>query len=78
MSRIRATLLAALAGILITTGGCADAPTAPTATAGPSLNRALGDSVSDANRNPGGGQGQQKNDDGAEITIQSGYIGAGG
>jgi hypothetical protein len=77
MSRIRATLLAALAGILITTGGCADSATAPAAAAAPSLNRALGDSVSDANRAPGNGQGQQKNDDGAEITLQSGYLGAG-
>jgi len=77
MSRIRATLLAALAGILITTGGCADSATAPTAAAAPSLIRAVGDSVSDANRAPGSGQGQQKTDDGGEVTIQSGYISGG-
>ena len=78
MSRIRATLLAALAGILITTGGCADSATAPTAVAAPSLNRVVGDSVSDVNRAPASGQGQQKTDDGGEITIQSGYIHGGG
>lgn len=78
MSRIRATLLATLAGILITTGGCADSATAPTAVAAPSLNGVVGDSISDANRAPAVGQGQQKTDDGGEITIQSGYIGAGG
>ena len=77
MSRIRATLLATLAGILITTGGCADSATAPTSVAAPSLNRAVGDSVSAANRPPAVGEGQQKAHDGAEITIQSGYLGAG-
>lgn len=77
MPRIRAYLLAALAGILITTGGCADSATAPTAVAAPSLNRAVGDSVSDANRAPAAGQSQQKTNDGGEITIQSGYLGAG-
>ncbi len=74
MPRIRAYLLAALAGILIIAGGCADSATAPTTVAAPSLNRAMGDSVSDANRAPAAGQGQQKTDDDGEITIQSGYI----
>jgi hypothetical protein len=77
MSRIRATLLAALAGILITAGGCADSATAPTAVAEPSLNRVVGDSVSSVNRHRGADQGQQKTDDGDEITIQSGYISGG-
>jgi hypothetical protein len=70
MSRIRATLLAALAGILITTGGCADSPTAPTAAAGPSLNRALGDSIAASNRPA------SQDDDG--VTVQSGFIKGGG
>jgi hypothetical protein len=69
MSRIRATLLATLAGILITTGGCADSPTAPTAVAGPSLNRALGDSIAAANR-------PASQDDG--VTVQSGLMKGGG
>lgn len=73
MSRIRATLLAALAGILITAGGCADSATAPTAAAGPSLDRAQRDTTPGANP----GQGQQKDRDGGEITIQSGYISGG-
>lgn len=77
MPRIRAYLLAALAGILITAGGCADSATAPTAVAAPSLNRSVGDSISDANRAPASRQGEQKHDDGGEITIQSGYLGAG-
>jgi hypothetical protein len=77
MSRFRATLLAALAGILITAGGCADSATAPTAVAEPSLNRVVGDSVSAVNRPPSAGGGQQKTDDGGEITIQSGYISGG-
>lgn len=77
MSRTRACLLATLAGILITAGGCADSPTVPAAVAAPSLNRVVGDSISDANRPPAAGQGQQKTDDGGEITIQSGYISGG-
>jgi hypothetical protein len=77
MTRIRAYLLATLAGILITAGGCADSATAPTAVAAPSLNRAVGDSVSAVHRPPAAGEGQQKTGDGGEITIQSGYLGAG-
>jgi hypothetical protein len=77
MSRIRATLLATLAGILITAGGCADSATAPTSATDPSLNRAVGDSVSAVHRPPTAGEGQQKTDDDAEITIQSGYISGG-
>lgn len=70
MSRIRATLLAALAGILITTGGCADSATAPTAAAGPSLDRAQGDSTAASNRPA------SQDDDG--VTAQSGFIKGGG
>lgn len=70
MSRTRACLLATLAGILITTGGCADSATAPTAIAGPSLDRAQGDSTAAANRPP-------SQDDGG-ITVQSGLIKGGG
>lgn len=66
MFRSRPYLLAALAGILITTGGCADSATAPSAAAGASLDRAQGDSASTANR-PGDGT----------VTIQSGYISGG-
>jgi hypothetical protein len=71
MSRIRACLLATLAGILITAGGCADSATLPAAAAaGPSLDRAQGDSISNANR-PSNGDG--------EITTQSnGFMVVGG
>ena len=70
MSRTRACLLATLAGILITTGGCADSATAPTADSGPSLDRVQGDSVAATNRPP------SQDDDG--ITVQSGFIKGGG
>lgn len=69
MSRTRACLLATLAGILITTGGCADTATAPSAAGGPALDRAYGDSVSTSNR-PAGGDGT--------VTTQSGFIKGGG
>ena len=69
MSRTRPFLLAALAGILITTGGCADSATAPSAAADASLDRTQGDSASTTNR-PG--------DDDGTVTIQSGYIISGG
>jgi hypothetical protein len=71
-------LLATLAGILITAGGCADSATAPSAVAAPSLNRVMGDSVSSVNRPPAAGEGQRKTADGGEITVQSGLINAGG
>jgi hypothetical protein len=70
MTRFRATLLAALAGILITTGGCADSATAPTAAVAPSLDRALGDSIADSHRPA------SHDDDG--LTVQSGFIKGGG
>jgi hypothetical protein len=70
MPRIRAYLLATLAGILITTGGCADSATAPTAAAGPALNRAQGDSIANSHRP------RSQEDDG--ITVQSGFIKGGG
>ena len=73
MSRTRACLLATLAGILITAGGCADSATAPTAAAGPSLERAQRDTTT----LPATGQGQQKDGDDGQITVQSGYLGAG-
>jgi len=74
MSRIRATLLATLAGILITAGGCADSATLPaSAAAGPALNRAQGDSISNANRPAKDGDGE------GDITTQSnGFMLAGG
>jgi hypothetical protein len=78
MSRTRACLFAALAGILITTGGCTDSATAPSAGAGPSLNRVKGDSVSTTSRPAGGTQGPKGDGGGGEVsTLQSGYIGAG-
>ena len=68
MSRTRPFLLAALAGILITTGGCADSATAPAAAADPSFDRAQGDSTSTTNR-PGGDGG---------VTTQGGFLTVGG
>lgn len=70
MTRVRIGYALACLGILITTGGCAQSATAPTAaTAAPEFNRAFGDSVATANHPAG---------DEDIITVQSGYLEGGG
>lgn len=76
MSRIRLSTLAAFAGILITTGGCAGSATAPEAAtvrdAGASLDRSHRSERADsASTRP-----TQESGDGM-TTLSSGYLGAG-